>query len=88
MLPFLKTRPAAGIMVAHRKPDGNPEAEQGSDEIGLKACAADLIKAVHSQDEAGVAAAIRAAFELLEMQPHDEGNHTYDAQNEKAAKQG
>lgn len=37
--------------------------------------AADLIRAIHAKDEDGVAKAFRAAFEILESQPHDEVSH-------------
>jgi hypothetical protein len=30
---------------------------------------------------------MRAAFEIMELEPHDEADHSYDSQNEKAAKE-
>lgn len=85
MLPFLKKARVAGLIVEQRKPDGKLEEQapgQDDGDEGLRACAADLIKAVYAKDEAAVAAAFRAAFEILEMQPHAEAPHSYDAQKE------
>ena len=74
-LPFLKPKKVAGLIVAQRLPDGGKK-ELHEEDQGLKACSADLIRAVHAKDEDGVAAAIRAAFEILDAQPHVEGEHT------------
>lgn len=76
-LPFLKPKPVGGILNTVRKSDGKQEVEgmDGEDSAGLSACAADLIRAIHAKDEAGVAAALRAAFELQELQPHQEISH-------------
>lgn len=41
----------------------------------LEACASDLIHAIASQDAASVAEALRAAFEIMESAPHEEGEH-------------
>lgn len=79
MLPFLKVKPQAGIMSSVRKPDGSSEMESDSNE-GLSACAADLIRAIHSKDEESVASALKAAFEILDSQPHEEGPHTNEEQ--------
>jgi hypothetical protein len=78
-LPFLKSKAqSAGVIVSHRKPD-TAEAErhdednkEENDNAGLEACASDLIEAVHSRDNKRAASAMRAAFELLESQPHEE----------------
>ncbi len=77
MLPFMKPKHTGGLIVTQRKADGGDiEKHDDSDTDGLGACAADLIRAVHAKDEAGVAAAMRAAFEILDSAPHDEGPHT------------
>lgn len=74
MLPFLKNdKPqVGGISNVITRPSDNPEENQ--DDSGLHACASDLIDAVHSKDIPGAAAAMRAAFELLEQEPHDEAD--------------
>ncbi len=81
-LPFLKPKAAAGLIIAQRKPDGasNLEGMDGEEDQGLNAAAADLIRAIHSKDEAGVVSALRAAFELMEEEPHEEGEHTNESE--------
>lgn len=64
-----------------RKPDVAEQESDNKSDSGLLACAADLISAVHSKDEQGVASAMRAAFELLESEPHEEAEH--DDSNEQ-----
>lgn len=68
----------AGLIIEKRKGDGGqPEMEnEGQGDPGLSACASDLISAIHAKDEAGVASALKAAFELLESQPQEEAEHT------------
>lgn len=78
MLPYLKPKSSSGLIIATRKPDGTNEAEgmEGEEDQGLSMAAADLIRAVHAKDEAATASALRAAFELLDSEPHQEGEHT------------
>lgn len=76
MLPFLKPKPQVGLIIENRKPDGNSEKEhEDHDDMGLEACSEDLIRAVHAKDAKSVAAALRAAFEICEAYPHEEGPH-------------
>lgn len=89
-LPFLKKQSMAGLIISHRKPDGSKEEEktEGQEDQGLISCADDLIRAVHSKDSQAVSSALRAAFQILDSEPHNEGEHLnedYDSQNEKAA---
>ncbi len=51
------------------------EAEDDGDMDGMSAVAESLISAVQGGDAAGVASALRDAFELLEAEPHEEGPH-------------
>ena len=78
-LPFLKPkRQDAAVIVRERTPDGSQAPEKTGDDAedsGLHACAVDLIRAVHAKDEAGVASALKAAFEICDMQPHEEYPH-------------
>lgn len=72
MIPFLKSKEASVSMPADtikREPD------DGAEYDALESAADDLIAAIHSKDAKGVAAALRAAFELAESQPHEEGPH-------------
>lgn len=79
MLPFLKSKPAqvAGIVVKIRKPDSDDQdaKEPHKEDNGLEACAHDLINAVHARDVKGVQEALKAAFEICESYPHEEGPH-------------
>lgn len=86
MLPFLKPKYQTGIITKVREPDGNMTEDaddQSDDGAGLKAAAADLIRAVHAKDEDGTVSALRAAFELLEMEPHEEGEHISEEQEQE-----
>ena len=85
MIPFLKKQRGgiAGISTEYRKPDETTKEKSAADEEpGLKACAADLMRAVSNGDEIGVAKAIRAAFEILDSEPHEEGEHINKSEQE------
>lgn len=74
MLPFLKQRRDAGLIVQTRKPDEKPsESEDMGDPV--EACAEDLINAIHAKDVRRAAEAMRAAFEIMDAEPHVEGPH-------------
>ena len=80
MLPFLRPKLQTGLLISTRKADGSAaptENESSAPETDdIEACAQELIRAVHAKDAPGVAQAIRSAFEILESQPHAEGEHT------------
>jgi len=73
MLPFLKHSKEASVAgpveVKHREPDEEADYDM------LESAAEDLISAVHAKNVKSVSAALRAAFEILESQPHEEGPH-------------
>ncbi len=75
MLPFLKKSQdgASSSPVEHitREPDEGTEEEYDS----MESAAEDLCNAVHSKNYKAVASALRAAFELAESEPHEEGPH-------------
>lgn len=83
-LPFLRKKNDAGIagvMVQHRSPDNDGEEHKDQEyqpEAGLRACAKDLMDAINSGDHSKVAQALRAAFEILDSEPHVEGEHIED----------
>ena len=92
LLPILKNNAKqTGVMVKNRKPD-SPEKQPSKNE-DLEVCAKDIMHAINTKDIKGLAEAIRAAFQVLESEPHEEGPHiesephSYDAQNQKAYKQ-
>jgi hypothetical protein len=49
------------------------ESDEGSDYDMLESASEDLIQAVHSKDVKAVCSALRAAFQMLDMEPQ-EGN--------------
>jgi hypothetical protein len=79
-LPFLKKKQSgiAGISMEYRKPDadgeGHHDKEDNKDD-GLQAAADDIIACVNQNDKVGLAKALRAAFEILDSEPHVEGEH-------------
>lgn len=91
----MKPKAVAGVIMSTRKPDGGKE-EKGmeGEDHALEACSEDMIRAFHAKDVKALAKAFRAAFECLEMEPHDEvehdseapSPHSYDAQNIEAGK--
>lgn len=70
MIPFLKHKndasASAPIESIERKPD------EGAEYDVLEAAAEDLCIAIEAKDYKAAAAALRAAFELLESEPHEE----------------
>lgn len=75
--PYLKQKKQEGVITAYRQPDGSkvegePEADHKD---GLKACAADLLKAIESKDLDGIASALYDAFCIADASPHEEGEH-------------
>lgn len=73
MLPFLKYKLEASASAPaesmKREPDEEPEYD------ALESAGQDLIDAIHSKDAKGVAVALRAAFQLADSEPHEEGEH-------------
>jgi hypothetical protein len=86
-LPFLKTKNKhqTGLIVQTRASDASQEPEDHGDHA-IEACAQDLINAIHAKDMKGVAAALRAAIEMIKDEPQDESND-FDSQNQKAAEE-
>jgi hypothetical protein len=76
-LPFLKRRPAAGIIIA--KPlDEGMESKPAEDADPLHVAAEDFLRAVESKDAKRLAAAFEAAFQILEARPHEENDDESD----------
>lgn len=59
----------------YRKPDQLPGEDKDSDFDGLEAAADDIMRASAAGDKKAYAAALRAAFEILDSEPHVEGEH-------------
>ncbi len=71
-LPYSNYRDGAAsqpIEVEKREPDEAQEYDV------LEAAAEDLCKSIEKKDYKAIASALRAAFELLDSEPHEEGPH-------------
>jgi len=71
MLPFLKNKHEGSASM----PVESVKREHDEDYDMLESAAEDLIAAVHSKNVKAVASALKAAFEMCELQPHEEGPH-------------
>lgn len=79
-LPWMKRRSQqSGISIEYRKPDSSKQDSDDNDS-GLDMGAEDLIRAIEQKDKSKVKAAIRAMFEILDSEPHEEGPHTNEGQ--------
>ena len=86
MLPFLKPKITTSVVIAKHKPEGGlePLHEEGHEMPELVGAAEELISAVHSKDAHAVAEALKSAFEICEMYPHEEGKHIEEEEEEGA----
>ncbi len=74
MLPYLKEHEVAGggpSEKIERKPDEESDGEFDS----LEGAMSELHSALNAKDYKGAAEIFRSAFELLDSQPHVEGEH-------------
>jgi len=85
VLPFIKPKKVAGLIVSQRMKDGRaqeisqePNDEKDEHNQAVMACAHDLMKAIHANDAMAVAQALKSVFEIMEMAPHKEGPHIED----------
>ena len=74
MLPFLKRDKEASASMPvdsmKRKPDDDADAYDV-----MHSAAQDMLNAIESKNVKALAEAIKAAFELMESEPHHEGEH-------------
>ena len=73
MLPFLKKNQEASVYLEeeHKK----RESDEESDYDMLESAAEDLLSAIQSRDIKAIASALKAAFEMCDSQPHEEGEN-------------
>ena len=71
MLPFLKKSKEASVVV----PSDPVKRDHDEDYGGLHACADDLKEALKADNTPAIAAALRAAFQICDSEPHEEGPH-------------
>lgn len=73
MLPFLmKPRASGGVITEVRPSDYEKD---DSDDSGLLSAAKDLCSAIEVKDYKKAAAALKAAFQICDSEPHEEGPH-------------
>lgn len=70
MLPALRRQKEVSISAPAEHIKREPD--EGAEYDVLESAAEDLCKAIHSNDYKGAAVALRAAFDLMESQPHEE----------------
>jgi hypothetical protein len=82
-LPFLRKKQSVGLIIQHRKPDGQVEVSHSQDDgdAGMIAVAEDLAKALEAKDYRAAAEALKAAFEIFESEPHTE-NESEESEEE------
>ncbi len=73
MLPFLKKTKEASASLPIESQERKPDNDNDFD--SLEVAAQDLLHAIEKKDAKAVAEALRAAFELVDSQPHFEGEH-------------
>lgn len=74
MLPFLKNSQEASASGPIESISRTPDNDEDYD--SLQSAAEDLSAAIHSKDISGICVALRAAFDILDSEPHEEGPHT------------
>lgn len=75
MIPFLRNKKDAGVSVPIESIKREHDEDKEQDFDVLESAAEELIHAVHSKDIKAVAMALRSAFELMDSEPHIEGEH-------------
>lgn len=73
MIPFLKHNKEASASgpIDHK----DMTRDEGDDYDMLESAAEDLCHAIEKKDYKAIAQALRAAFEMLDAEPHEEGEH-------------
>lgn len=72
MLPFLKHSKDAAVSMPVETMERTPD--EGAEYDSMESAAEDLCNAVHAKNYKAAAEALRAAFELMESEPHEEAN--------------
>jgi hypothetical protein len=75
LLPFLKHSQDASMSAPVESVEREPDEGAEDDYDSLESAAEDLCAAIGAKDYKAVAAALRAAFELMDSEPHEEADH-------------
>lgn len=81
MLPFLEPKKMSSVIIAKR---GKTDLHQADESLapesemdpGLHEAAQDILRAIDAKSSIDLAKAIKAAFEICDSYPHEEGEHT------------
>jgi hypothetical protein len=72
MLPFLRVKKADGGVITQLRAPDIKDSEQPEEDQGLEVAMKDLSDAADRKDHKAMAAAFKAAFDILESQPQEE----------------
>lgn len=75
MLPFIKKSKEASVAVPSQSVERKPDDESEEAFDSLEMVAQDLIDAMQSKDAKLLALALRSAFQICDLEPHEEGEH-------------
>ena len=77
MLPWMQPKKSGAVIMAKMKPEGSVESmqEEGEEDPSLMVAAEDIMSAIAMKDSKALASALKAAFEILDSAPHEEGPH-------------
>lgn len=86
-LPFLKKDKVGSLMYTKRKEDGSIEHSDEDNDAGLHASFTAIVRAINNGDMKAGAQALKEFFQIVDSQPHEEGEHEndFDSLNQKAA---
>lgn len=73
MLPFLKNKQEASVSAPVESVERKPDEDKDYD--SLHVCMQEFNAASKKDDFEGMAAAMKAAFEICDSEPHHEGEH-------------
>jgi hypothetical protein len=78
MIPFMKKKEASisvSVPMEHLTRDSDHEDEMDGHDEMMEAIAHELLDAVHKRNPKDLVMALRAAFQVLDSEPHVEGEH-------------
>lgn len=81
-LNFLKHKIVPVIMVKTKaKADGGMIDSSMDEDMGLEEACEEIIMAIKSESKSKLSSALRSAFQILDSEPHEEGEHTDEEEN-------
>jgi hypothetical protein len=74
-LPFLKKKEVSVVAPTDHVTRESDESSEESEYDMLESAAEELISAIQAKDTKAVCSALRSAFQMLEMEPHEESSN-------------